>query len=207
MEEKILIKSEHYSIIKIRSFVYGIPLGCVVLGFLLYFVNFDGSRGPDYWGNYWTILDNMLDPFYFHPGLLIDLGIILVIISLFVGAWLKSYSLTVTDKRVYGDTSWGKRVDLPVDSISAIASSGMKGIAVATSSGRIIFKFIKNRDEVSRVIGDLLINRQNSKETAAPVVTVNTSDAEELKKYKELLDMGVITQDEFDAKKKQLLGL
>lgn len=207
MEEKILIKSEHYSIIKIRSFVYGIPLGCVVLGFLLYFVNFDSSRGPDYWGEYWTILDNMRDPFYFLPGLLIDLGIILVIISLFVGAWLKSYSLTVTDKRVYGDTSWGKRVDLPVDSISAIASSGMKGIAVATSSGRIIFKFIKNRDEVSRVIGDLLINRQNSKETAAPVVTVNTSDAEELKKYKELLDMGVITQDEFDAKKKQLLGL
>ena len=28
-----------------------------------------------------------------------------------------------------------------------------------------------------------------------------------IKEYKELLDMGVITQDEFDAKKKQLLGL
>lgn len=207
MEEKILIKSEHYSITKIRSFVYGIPLGCIVLGFLLYLVNFDNSRGPNYWGEYWTILDNMCDPFFFLPGLLIDLGIILVIVSLFVGAWLKSYSLTVTDKRVYGDTSWGKRVDLPVDSISAVASSGMKGIAVATSSGRIVFKFIKNRDEVSRVIGDLLINRQNSKETAAPVATANTGNAEDLKKYKELLDMGVITQEEFDAKKKQLLGL
>ena len=33
------------------------------------------------------------------------------------------------------------------------------------------------------------------------------SAADELKKYKELLDMGVITQEEFDAKKKQLLGL
>lgn len=31
--------------------------------------------------------------------------------------------------------------------------------------------------------------------------------AEELKKFKELLDDGVITQEEFDAKKKQLLGL
>ena len=28
-----------------------------------------------------------------------------------------------------------------------------------------------------------------------------------LKEYKSLLDMGVITQEEFDAKKKQLLGL
>ncbi len=33
------------------------------------------------------------------------------------------------------------------------------------------------------------------------------SSADELKKFKELLDMGVITQEEFDAKKKQLLGL
>ena len=33
------------------------------------------------------------------------------------------------------------------------------------------------------------------------------SAADELKKYKELLDSGVITQEEFDAKKKQLLGL
>ena len=33
------------------------------------------------------------------------------------------------------------------------------------------------------------------------------SPVEELKKYKELLDGGIITQEEFDAKKKQLLGL
>ena len=33
------------------------------------------------------------------------------------------------------------------------------------------------------------------------------SPAEEIKKFKELLDMGIITQEEFDAKKKQLLGL
>lgn len=33
------------------------------------------------------------------------------------------------------------------------------------------------------------------------------SPAEELKKFKELLDMGVISQEEFDAKKKQILGI
>ena len=36
---------------------------------------------------------------------------------------------------------------------------------------------------------------------------VSSTVATELKQYKELLDMGVITQEEFDAKKKQLLGL
>ena len=33
------------------------------------------------------------------------------------------------------------------------------------------------------------------------------SVADELKKFKELLDMGIITEDEFNAKKKELLGL
>lgn len=33
------------------------------------------------------------------------------------------------------------------------------------------------------------------------------SNADELKMFKDLLDAGVITQEEFDAKKKQLLGL
>lgn len=38
---------------------------------------------------------------------------------------------------------------------------------------------------------------------AAPV----QSTADELKKYKELLDTNIITQEEFDDKKRQLLGL
>lgn len=40
--------------------------------------------------------------------------------------------------------------------------------------------------------------------------TINTqviSQADELKKFKELLDMGAITQEEFDAKKKELLNI
>lgn len=46
----------------------------------------------------------------------------------------------------------------------------------------------------------------------AEQATVNANDstvsgADEIIKYKNLLDSGIITQDEFDAKKKQLLGL
>lgn len=48
-----------------------------------------------------------------------------------------------------------------------------------------------------------VINKSNASTGSEPVV----SAADELKKFKELLDMGVITQEEFDAKKKQLLGL
>ena len=46
------------------------------------------------------------------------------------------------------------------------------------------------------------------KQKNAPVMVASaTSNADELKKFKELLDLGVISQEEFDAKKKQLLGL
>jgi hypothetical protein len=43
--------------------------------------------------------------------------------------------------------------------------------------------------------------------TPQVVQAVATSDADELLKFKQLLDAGVITQDEFNTKKKQILGL
>lgn len=54
------------------------------------------------------------------------------------------------------------------------------------------------------------LTRLSDDDVIAPTEATNTpasSPIEELKQYKELMDMGVITQEEFDAKKKQLLGL
>ena len=64
---------------------------------------------------------------------------------------------------------------------------------------------LKNRDELHEEISKLLIGRQEK----SAVIKQETpqSTANELKKYKALLDSGTITQAEFDAKKKQLLGL
>lgn len=57
-----------------------------------------------------------------------------------------------------------------------------------------------------------IITAGDARPAAAPKAQKTNNDAtlgtaEELKTYKELLDSGVITQEEFDAKKKQLLGL
>ena len=54
--------------------------------------------------------------------------------------------------------------------------------------------YIKSRIEEAKNAGSVQVQ---------PAVSV----ADELKKFKELLDLGIITQEEFDAKKKQLLGL
>ena len=53
------------------------------------------------------------------------------------------------------------------------------------------------------------LDRCNEEKNAqsAGVVVNQVSAADEIRKFKELLDMGVISQEEFDTKKKQLLGL
>lgn len=59
----------------------------------------------------------------------------------------------------------------------------------------------------SRNIRKLSKEEFEREKTAKSYAPSAASAADELKKFKELLDMGVISQAEFDAKKKQLLGL
>ena len=55
------------------------------------------------------------------------------------------------------------------------------------------------------IISDEEFEAMKAQNNAPQQATVSAAD--ELKKFKELLDMGAITQEEFDAKKKELLGL
>ena len=59
-----------------------------------------------------------------------------------------------------------------------------------------VTKSIKN---VGAGISNLFSKKESSKD--------KEDNLEQIKKLKELLDLGAITQEEFDAKKKELLGL
>ena len=135
------------------------------------------------------------------------IGVLIALCGLIIIFMSHGSGLYVTNKRVYGKTLLGKRVDIPLDSISSISLTFvlLSGVSVASSSGLISFYFVEERNKIHRVLSDLLIERQNSskKEVTEP----QKDTTEELKKFKELLDSGVITQEDFDAKKKQLLGL
>lgn len=189
MEEKVLIKSEQYDVKK--AFIIMVIVGLVLsilesISFVRRYDHFD-----------WEFLICLIPVAEF------------ALIGGLIYLWLRSYELTVTDKRIYGKVAWGKRVDLPVDSVSATATISLfKGVSVSTSSGRISFLVIKNADAIYKIMNNLLIERQQEKVNATVAAAAPKSDeADQLKKYKDLLDSGVITQEEFDAKKKQLLGL
>ena len=238
MDEKILIKSEQHNVKKIfmTIVIIGIILSVIMSiitvvdsmdyyyskykDFLKHTSNSDGCW---YYKNSrigcWkcefiidkhpTRLDYVLDATF--DMLLVNLIPLasLTFIGVLVYLWLGSYELTVTDKRIYGKVAFGKRVDLPVDSVSATSTIRMlKGVSVSTSSGRISFLVVKNADEIYKVVSNLLIERQQKKFNTVVTATAPMSDgADQLRKYKDLLDSGVITQEEFDAKKKQLLDL
>lgn len=218
MEEKIIIKSERYDIkkfFKISSIVGATAGLCVGLSFFydeyLFAIQNRWLSEEQLWkcNNYSSPFEMAWENFFQYEFLTITTIVLACIAVLYlVYIWLNKVELTVTDKRVYGRAAFGKRVDLPIDSVSAIGTSLFKGISVATSSGVIKFAVIKNRDEIHSAVSKLLMERQGK-----PAVTttnkqeVPKSNAQELKEFKELLDCGVISQEEFDAKKKQLLGL
>ena len=139
---------------------------------------------------------------------LYPLIIVLAIVGFFIYKRWSKVQITVTDKRVYGFDAMGKRVDLPLDSITAVGTSIFSSLAVTTASGAIKFAMLKNRDELHEAISKLLVERQGRPAATTTIQQeIPQSNADELKKYKDLLDSGVISQAEFDAKKKQLLGL
>lgn len=145
-------------------------------------------------------VDNSLTPVI---DLILIFGTLFTIIGVIRYIQLKDIAITVTDKRVFGKGLWGKRVDLPLDSISAVGTSAMYGIDVSSSSGTIKFKAIQNNEEIHKEITTLLIDRQNKEMNAKE----GTSSVDALFKLKELLNAGIISQEEFDKKKQDILGL
>lgn len=54
---------------------------------------------------------------------------------------------------------------------------------------------------------NLILEKISEINTPSSTLLQEESVADEIRKFKELLDDGIITQEEFDAKKKELLGL
>ena len=206
MEEKVLIKSEQYNTKKLLKIL--LIIGVIVTAIALFSCYQVGSMS--YNTNSWIQERYETEFAYFLQECVIYICPVPVgysLLGLIIYLWSRSFELTVTDRRIYGKIAWGKRVDLPVDSVSATAMLGSRGVAVSTPSGKISFRAIKNANEIYEVINNLLIARQQKKESVITKVEAKVDETEQLTKYKDLLDKGVITQEEFDAKKKQLLGL
>ena len=189
MEEKTIIKGEKGNVTRNRNVIFVMGIVICTLFVAIQMMN---GRSIDVLGVTLSLVVFVL-PF--------------LILGQIYFAIVSKTELTVTNKRVYGTAAFGKRVDLPLDMINAVATSAFNGIAVTTASGAIKFLMMVNKDELHKEISKLLVDRQSRPVSTTIKQEIPQSNADELQKYRDLLDSGTITQEEFDAKKKQLLGL
>lgn len=124
---------------------------------------------------------------------------------------------------IRGGNTGGKRIDISdITSIQFKEPSGASvgfiqisypgsidrkdGVIGAVNDENTIIIDNNNLAKAKEVVKYIETKRENLK-SSNPSFSQNISSADEIAKYKKLLDEGVITQEEFDAKKKQLLGL
>lgn len=123
-----------------------------------------------------------------------------------------NYGYAITNKRIIA----GQKKVIG-ENVVIISKNNINDVKMSTGAlmGIITFDTIKEKfnvqvtKEETRNIYELLVHQLfEEKETES--VTINNaatpSIAEQLKEFKELLDLEIITQDEFNNKKKELLG-
>lgn len=125
-----------------------------------------------------------------------------------------NYAYTITNKRII--MAQKKVIG---ESIQTVAINNLNDITLKTGMvfGVITIDTMKevfniaiakqHARNINEKIHDLLLDLQSQKTAPMQAQATQTSSADEILKLKNLMDMGAITEDEFNAKKKQLLGL
>ena len=116
-------------------------------------------------------------------------------------------AVIVTEAIFYGSKFTGMftsdNVTIPLEKITSFSLTGGAFMqALCITEGTIVHEYpqITNKDAI---LGALKAGKSAPAAAASPAVDT----AAELRKFKALLDDGIITQDDFDKKKAALLGL
>lgn len=112
---------------------------------------------------------------------------------------------------------------IPTNQISSVSHVKETVTVITIDANRpMSLAFLKNASELKKSLDDLIYKTEKRKEVVvienksqdeAPILAKETNltskntSIEEIKQFKDLLDTGIITQEEFDKKKKELLGL
>jgi len=141
-----------------------------------------------------------------------------------IGKFISSrYALTLEEGQIKGQlkTFFGKKsLQLPLDHLDNVMVShglmdklhGGKTLLISSNRGLIKFHYIQNADEFARVAMEKI--EEVKKKTfhnpvpapaAAPTQPTGNDTMEKLDSLKKMLENGLITQEEFETKRKELL--
>ena len=147
----------------------------------------------------------LLEKIYFIFGYVIVSAFLIIggISSVVAGSKILKQKLDLTETYLTCTSYHGLTEKLQYSKVISVTKyDGLQTIQIQYGSATPIhFSAMLNYKEVYEFITDKINN------TPAEENPTSMDETEQLKKYKKLLDDGIITQEEFDTKKKQLLGL
>ncbi len=121
-------------------------------------------------------------------------------------------AIIVTNKNFYSFKLMGilksESKSIPINKISSYSISGglTKDLIISEGTSQYIYKTVSNYESILTAIKN---EKSNNLEVSniQPPIEKETDIAVELRKFKSLLDEGLITQEDFDKKKAALLGI
>ena len=136
----------------------------------------------------------------------------LAIVMLFMNLWYSAdnkKAMIIDADRIICKNGKKTTKEFLVKDVKSVEFASKNGLLVRGNGIKYKINLLENAEELKSTIMDSIAALPTENIVAATEIKqeIQPSSADELKKYKELLDMGVISQEEFDAKKKQLLGL
>ena len=167
--------------------------------------------GVSDWFPGWIKYDDSFIDFFFGEffnfscfyGYILIVGIIAAVVGIIMKTNTEKCEITVTNEAISGKLPHGKDVNIPLNHITAINRSSFNGISITSIGSVNNFYCFENREEVINAISCLLTKLQQDNAQLAQ----SGSATDRLERLKSLLDAGVLTQDEFDTKKRQILNL
>lgn len=104
---------------------------------------------------------------------------------------------------IKGKKKGKKTKEVPIKRITNVKITPNRGVKITATGAKIKMGLVKNRVEIANTINDL--KKEIEKDENNDITNGNVAD--ELLKFEQLFESGIISQEEFEAKKKQLLNL
>ena len=120
-------------------------------------------------------------------------GIVLIINILYILS--RKVEITINENTIIYKKFTGKSKQFMIKDVTSAETTILKGLKITGTGIKVKTFLLTNNEKLKDYIRSLIPNNTIS----------NLSMADELKKYKDLLDSEVITQEEFDKKKRELL--
>lgn len=132
---------------------------------------------------------------------LIIYGIICVVVLLIniFYALSRKVKIIVSDDSVVYEKFTGKSKQFLIKDITSAETTSLSGLKILGNNIKVKTLLLKNNEELKDYIIDLISKKANDN-------FKKTSIADELEKYKKLLDSGAITREEYEIEKNRLLN-